>query len=56
MIWGLVIGEEFLVVFDFGIVIHGLNFAIIKHAEKGFFVVFDVINKEDAVEVVNFVK
>lgn len=52
----LVLGEEFRIVFDFGFVVgDGLEIAVFGHAIEGFWVVFDVVNKEDAVEMVDFV-
>lgn len=53
----LLIGEEILVVFDLGLVISDRDkIALVVHTGEGFGVVADMIDEEDAVEVVDFVK
>ena len=47
---------ELGVVFDLFFVIDWIKIALVVHAEKGGFIVFYVVNEENAVEMVDFVK
>lgn len=54
---GLVfIRKEVGVRLDVAVIISGFKVAMLIHTEEGLRLVFDVVNKEDAVQVVNFVE
>lgn len=51
----LFIREEIFVIFNILIVIEGLEVALVIKDEEGVSFVFDVIDEEDSVEMINFV-
>lgn len=56
MIFGLFIREELFIIFDFAVVVDWLEVAFVVHSEEGFFVVLDVVDEEDAAQVVDFME
>ena len=56
IISGLSIREEGLIAFNFAIVIDGLQIAFFVHDIESIGVVFDMVDKENAVEMVDFVE
>ncbi len=51
----LFIGEKVGVIFDFGVVIDGLQVTFVVKAVKSVLVVLDMINEENAIQMVDFV-
>ncbi len=51
----LFIGEKVGVIFDFGVVIDGLKVTFVVETIKSIFVITDVVDKENAIEMVDFV-
>ncbi len=51
-----IFAPESFVVFNFFVVVDGVEVALVVHAIKGVGLIFDVVDEKDAVEVVNFVE
>ncbi len=51
----VVIREELAIIFNLSVVVDRVEFAFVVHAVEGFFVIFDVVDEEDAIEVIDFV-
>jgi len=56
MTLGCIVAPKFVVVFNLGVIIDGVELALVVHFEEGVFDAFDVVDKENAVEVVDFVE
>ena len=52
----VIVAPEGFVVFYFFVVVDWVEVSLVVHTEKGVFLVFYVVDKEDSVEVVDFVK
>ncbi len=50
------VAPEVTIVFDFCVVVYGVKLSFVVHLEESGGVVFDVVNEEDAIEVVDFVE
>ncbi len=51
-----IFAPERFVVFNFFVVVDGIEVALVVHAIKGVGLVFDVVDEEDAIKMVDFVK
>ena len=51
----LFIGKKLFIIFDFFIIIDWIEVAFVVHFKEGVFLVFDVVNKENTIEMVDFV-
>lgn len=56
IIFSLFIREELLVIFDFFVIINRVEIAFIVHFEESFFIIFNVIDEEDAVEMIDLME
>ena len=56
MILGFIVAPKFMVVFNFGVVVDGIELAFIVHLKEGLRVVLDVVDEKNAVEMVDFVE